>query len=228
MKAQIARDTDDRAADTERPSAGINLSNLAYRAVSQMIRDKRLAGGEQIVETRLAETLGVSRTPLREALQRLEGEGLVRKTANRSFMVRSVDLAEYLHSLRMREIVEAEAAAQAVGHIPQELMAAVRHEIETLRASPTYHVDAHWRSDDNLHNLFIDHCGNPVMTGVVRSLRVTTHLFEIAKLKDRLKPDSLEHLAILSALEAGDRAGARKAVQTHMRSLKAFALAAVS
>ncbi len=62
-----------------------------------MIRDRRLKGGESIIEARLADTLGISRTPLREALQRLEGEGLVRKVANRSYIVRHVDLSEYLH-----------------------------------------------------------------------------------------------------------------------------------
>ncbi len=53
-------------------SQGVNLSSLAHRAISDMIRDRRLKGGESIIEARLADTLGISRTPLREALQRLE------------------------------------------------------------------------------------------------------------------------------------------------------------
>jgi len=94
-------------------------------------------------------------------------------------------------------------------------------------ASTSYHTQAHWQSDDRLHGLYIDHCGNPVMAEMIRALRVTTRLFEIAKLKDRLEPDSTEHLAILSALEAGDRRAARIAVQVHCRSLRDFALATV-
>jgi DNA-binding GntR family transcriptional regulator len=206
---------------------GVNLSSLAHRAISDMIRDRRLKGGETVVEARLADALGISRTPLREALQRLEGEGLMRKVANRSFVVRHVDLAEYLHSLKVREILEAEAAALAIGAIPGEKLAAVRHEIAVLQSSTTYHTNAHWRSDDNLHGLFIDHCGNPVMAGMIRALRVTSRLFEIAKLRDRLNPDSTEHLVILAALEAGDTRAARAAVQVHCRSLREFALAAV-
>lgn len=206
---------------------GVNLSGLAHRAITQMIRDRRLKGGEAIVEARLAETLGISRTPLREALQRLEGEGLVRKVANRSYVVRLVDLTEYLHSLKVREILEGEAAVLAIGAIPGEALAAVRHEIGGLMRARAYHTDAHWRSDDNLHALYIDHCGNQVMAEMIRALRVTTRLFEIARLKDRLGPDSSEHLAILEALEAGDRRAARLAVQTHCRSLRDFALATV-
>ncbi|PTM51860.1 GntR family transcriptional regulator [Phreatobacter oligotrophus] len=217
----------DLSADHLTSGGGVNLSSLAHKAVSEMIRDRRLRGGDTIVEARLADILGISRTPLREALQRLEGEGLVRKVANRSYVVRLVDLGEYLHSLKVREILEGEAAALSIGAIPGEELAATRHEIETLMSSTSYHTQAHWQSDDRLHGLYIDHCGNPVMAEMIRALRVTTRLFEIAKLKDRLEPDSTEHLAILAALEAADRRAARTAVQVHCRSLRDFALATV-
>jgi DNA-binding GntR family transcriptional regulator len=56
---------------------------------------------------------------------------------------------------------------------------------------------------------------------------VTTRLFEIARLQDRLVPDSTEHLAILDALEAGDKRAARSTVQSHCRSLREYALIAM-
>ena len=205
-------------------SAQVNLGNLAYNAVSDMIRHRRLRGGESIVEARLADTLGISRTPLREALQRLEGEGLVMKTAGRSFQVRRVDLGEYLQSLKVRKSLEPEAAALAIGRIPRLRMIEVRQEILQLLDATTYHTDAHWRSDDNLHTMFIDHCGNEVMARILKSLRATTRLFEIDRLKDRLKPDSTEHLVILDALQAEDDAAVRRAVATHIQSLVDFAL----
>lgn len=203
---------------------GINLSNLAYNAVSEMIRDRRLRGGEVIVEQRLAEALGISRTPLREALQRLEGEGLVVKGTGRSYVVRHVDLKEYLQSLKVREILEPEAAALAAGRIPRAEIARVRAEIVTLRTAVPYHTDAHWRSDDNLHEIYARHCGNEVLAGMIRGLRVTTRLFEIASLADRLEADSAEHLAVADALDAEDGKAARRAVQNHLRSLGRFTL----
>jgi DNA-binding GntR family transcriptional regulator len=181
-----------------------------------------------IVESRLADLLSISRTPLREALQRLEGEGLIVKSPNRSFVVRTVDLAEYLHSLKVREIVEGESAALSSGHVPPDKLRRVRLEIEELAQATTYHTDAHWRSDDNLHNLLVDYCGNPVMADVARSLRVTTRLFEIARLSDRLGPDTREHLDIVAALEAADPRSARKSVQAHIRSLIQFSLKSVA
>jgi DNA-binding GntR family transcriptional regulator len=211
------------AAEVAQPVA-TNLSNQAHRAISEMIQRRRLRGGEVIVEARLAEVLNISRTPLREALQRLEGEGLVIKGTGRSFMVRHVDLREYLQSLKVREILEPEAATLAIGRIPRSQLAEARHEIVELRAATPYHTEDHWRSDDNLHGLFIDHCGNEVLGEIIRDLRVTTRLFEIARLADRLEPDSTEHLAILDALEQDDAKAARRAAQTHIRSLARFAL----
>lgn len=203
---------------------GFNLSNLAYSAISEMIRRRRLRGGEMIVEARLADSLGISRTPLREALQRLEGEGLVVKGTGRSYLVRHVDLGEYLQSLKCREFLEPEAASLAAGRIPAGEMVKVRAEINQLRTAVTYHTDAHWASDDNLHELFARHCGNDVLADLTRKLRVTTRLFEIARLADRLEPDSAEHLAIVEALEQEDPKAARRAVQNHIRSLGKSAL----
>lgn len=205
-----------------------NLSQLAYRAVSEAIHARRLRGGEVIVEGKLAEALGFSRTPLREALQRLEGEGLVVKVANRSFMVRRVDFAEYMQSLKAREILEAEAAVMAIGKIPPHLIARAKHEIHEMLDATTYHTDSHWRSDDTVHELYGTNSGNAVITEILKSLRVTTRLFEAASLEDRLVPDSEEHLAILESLEAGDPRRVRKAVQNHLRSLQKFALESMS
>lgn len=205
-----------------------NLSSLAYAALSRMIHGHGLRGGEVILEAKLAEQLKISRTPLREALQRLEGEGLVLKNASRSYVVRGVDLAEYLQSLKVREILEPEAAVLATGRIAPSALAQVRAKIAALNAEPSYVREAHWRSDASLHNLFIDACGNQVMMQMIRGLRATTHLFEVARLQDRLIPDNTEHILILDALEAEDARAVRKAVQNHIRSLHRFALAVVS
>ena len=125
-------DAANEAVDAAQP-VSTNLSNQAHQAISEMIQRRRLRGGEVIVEARLAEVLNISRTPLREALQRLEGEGLVIKGTGRSFMVRHVDLREYLQSLKVREILEPEAATLAVGRIPRSQLAEARQEIVELR-----------------------------------------------------------------------------------------------
>ncbi|HEY0124369.1 MAG TPA: GntR family transcriptional regulator [Rhizobium sp.] len=225
------RDTEpqeDELAEPGKPKSNYNLSQLAYRSVSEAIHSRRLRGGEVIVEGKLSESLGVSRTPMREALQRLEGEGLVVKVANRSFMVRNVDFSEYMQALKVREILEPEAAVQAIGRISLEAIYTAKNELQQLVAATAYHTDAHWRSDDTVHGLYIDGAGNQVMADIIRTLRVTTRLYEVWSLKDRVMPDSREHLEILDNLESGDAKGVRRAVQSHLRSLQRYAVDSVS
>jgi DNA-binding GntR family transcriptional regulator len=202
---------------------GHKLAALAYSAVSDMIRHRRLRGGHVIVEARLAEMLGVSRTPLREALQRLEGERLVQKGDGRNYVVRQVDIGEYIQSLKLRLLIEPQAAAEAAGKIPGRKLVEVRREITDLMGTTPHHTDAHWFSDDHLHNLIIDYCGNEVMARMLRDLRAATRLFEIGQLKEWLTPDSSEHLVIVDALQRSDAEAVRKAMASHIENLIAFA-----
>lgn len=204
-----------RGTDTETGS----LSEVAHRRITELIRARVLRGGEVVIEQKLAEKLGISRTPLREALQRLEGEGMIEKNAGRSYTVRKVDMQEYLQSLKVREVLESEAAALAVGRVPQAEIEAARKEIKRLQKVTSSHTDAHWDSDDEVHTLCSRYCGNAVMAGMIERLRVTTRLFEIAGLKERIGPDTVEHLAILDGLQSGDPPQARRAMRAHLKSL---------
>jgi DNA-binding GntR family transcriptional regulator len=201
----------------------MNRSGQAYAAVKKMIRQRELRGGEVIVEAKIAQVLDVSRTPLREALQRLEGEGLVVKTANYSFLVRKVDLAEYLNSLNVRALLEVQATGLAIDRIPHDRIELARREIEELMQAPSFEREAHWRSDNTVHGLVADACGNPVLAQMIRTLRITTNLFEIEAVADRVEPDSTEHLVLLDALGSRDAARAKRAMRNHINSLKTSA-----
>ena len=203
------------------------LSEKAYQSLSRMIQERAIPAGLPIVEAKLAVQLGVSRTPLRQALQRLESEGLLRKLESRSYIVRRVELREYLHSLKAREVLEMEAAGLALGRISSEEIEPVRAYLHEVQKRVPYDMLAHWRSDDQVHELYIGACGNQVIQDIIRSLRTTTKLFEIERLSERLQPDSSQHELILDALEKGSDAEVRKAVQVHLRSLADFAIQAL-
>ena len=201
-----------------------HLSAFVHEALSRMIREREVRAGDTIVESHVAELLGVSRTPLREAMQRLEAEGLLQKGSHRSYEVRRVDLKEYLQSLRVREVLEAEAAVLALDRFSPERLAEARAAVLSLDTAQPYDKLAHWRADDLVHNLFILDCGNDVMTRLLLSLRVTTNLFEVERLADRLVPDSREHERILAAIETRNAKKTRLAVASHIRSLFDFAV----
>ncbi len=205
----------------------LTLSEKAYRSLSAMIQQRSLPSAAPIVEQQLATALGVSRTPLRQALQRLEIEGLLRKTVNHSYVVRKVELKEYLQSLKVRELLEAEAAGLSVDRVAADDIETARRNLHAVQNRQPYDMIAHWRSDDEVHGLFIQNCGNDIMTNTLNALRVTTKLFEIERLSERLEPDSRQHELILDALNARDARGARRAVASHIRSLFQFAVKTV-
>lgn len=204
------------------------LSGQAYEAISTMIEQRRLAAGTVIVEQQIADLLGISRTPLREALQRLEAEGVLVKSANRSFQVRKVELREYLQSLKVRELLEAEAAALSVERVDPQAIRKARATLRAVEMVKPYDMLAHWRSDDEVHVLIIENCGNRVMADMIHTLRACTKMFEIERLAERLEPDTRQHEAILDALEARDARAARKATANHIRSLFEFAIETIS
>lgn len=208
------------------PKRNNALSEQVRQRLNEMIRNRDLAGGQVITEERLAETLGVSRTPLREALLRLEGEGMLQKNAGRSFMVRQVEFTEYMQSLKMRGIIEPEAAAFATVRVPKTELLALREEIKALHTEngDREHTREHWNCDDKLHRLFGYHSGNQVMYEVIERLRVTTRLFEVTDIRQRIEADHTQHLEILDALEAKDPDWARRAVSNHIGSLIAYSL----
>jgi len=206
---------------------GDSLAGQAYRKVMDLIVQRELTGGDALVEGRLADTLDVTRTPLREALVRLEGEGLLVKQANRSFVVRTVSAAEFFQSLKVRQYLETKAAVNAVGRTDLRQVEAFRKRIRRL-AKIEQQSPEHWLLDNDLHNWLVDSAGNAVLARVVRGLRITTQLFEIGRPFDRAQGDAREHLAILEALEACDARAAEDAVLTHLRNIEREVLVLVS
>jgi DNA-binding GntR family transcriptional regulator len=200
------------------------LPESVYKRITELIQQRSLVSGQVIIEQRLAEQLGVSRTPLREALQRLDGEGLIKKNAGRSYMIRSVDLQEYIQSLKLRHLIEPVAASLAVDRIRQAELSTMRAQIETLHHETTEHTRAHWDCDDQLHRLYGRNCNNMVMFGIIERLRITTRLHEITNISQRVQDDFIEHVEILDALEAKDSDRARDAVAAHLQSLITYSL----
>src|SRR5437764_737312 len=108
-----------RLGESTRPD---NLSEQAYRNLRELILVRRIAPGAPVVEGRLAEELKISRTPMREALVRLVGEGLLERADARSYSVRKVSATEYFQSMHVRETMETHAMDLAVDRIaPAEI-----------------------------------------------------------------------------------------------------------
>lgn len=196
-----------------------NLAEQAYRSLRTQILERTIAPGARVVEGRLAEELNISRTPMREALGRLVGDGLLERADARSYSVRKVSPTEYFQSMQVRETMELHAMDLAVGRVPAPEIDALMRDIRLL-AKETEQEAVHWKADDRLHLMFAEASGNAVLGKLIETLRVNTRLFEIAGPFLRVAQDGAEHLAILTAWRKGDVKGAKKALLAHLRSLQ--------
>jgi DNA-binding GntR family transcriptional regulator len=197
-----------------------STTGATYEALLDRILRKALLPGTLLQERRLAEALGVSRTPLREALSRLEGEGLVVRQPGRALMVKPITINDYLDALDVRRLLEPEAAARSIGRLPAAETDVLREQIQMLLADPTPSPARHWAVDDAVHEAIAAAGGSDLMAGIIRNLRRRTRIFNLTRMPDRFAPGCHEHLAILNAIAAGDAAGAREAMSAHLANVK--------
>lgn len=209
--------------DVSADNSSGNLADLAHQTIRQMILERALPGGSAVIEGRLAKELNISRTPTREALVRLEGEGLLVRSGARSYSVRTVTASEHFQSMQVREWLECKAIDLAIGKIPPESFKEVRQKIDALKDK--HHQEAiHWQVDDLLHMMCPRASGNQVLAQLIAQARVSSRLFELMDPFGRVEDDRDEHLAILDALEAGDAATAKKRLVKHFHNLESFVM----
>jgi DNA-binding GntR family transcriptional regulator len=204
------------------------VTEAVYARLLEMLESRRLPPDAAIAERRLASELGVSRTPLREALRRLEGEGWLARRNDGALAVRRLDVEEMLEVLQVRRLLEPEAAAIAAGRVPARLVAELRARVHRLLASGDPADPERAALDQALHRAIGEACGNRTLDATIADLRRRTVLFATRRLPERLEPVCAEHLAILQALDAGDAVAARAAMATHIDNTRAGILRRLS
>jgi len=198
------------------------LSVVAYGALLDMILRGTIAPGELVTERQIAVRLGMSRTPVREAVRRLEGEGTLERQRGGALVVRPHSMEEFLQVLAVRRLLEGEAARLAAGKMPPEVLEAARERIAHLRREGM--AESARRDDRDFHAAIAQASGNPVLAGTIADLRKRTAMFRLGRLPDRLDQVCDEHLTILSALESADGEAARAAMQSHIDNVRAHLL----
>lgn len=214
--------------DKELPSApagvdasdGRSLSERAYDELLDRMLSGELPAGTLLQERPLADALRISRTPVREALTKLESEGLVTRHVGRLLIVREISVHELMQILHVRSILEVEAVALAANRISRAQLETLRATFEEQMKGPIPDGGNHWGADDLLHGTICEASGNAVLTEMVRGLRRRTRMFNLKRMPERFLPGCREHLAIIEALERGDEKMARRSMATHLENAK--------
>lgn len=193
-----------------------NISEQAYQYLRSLILAQQLGPGDVFTERRLAERLDASRTPLRTAINRLEGEGLVERLSNGSIVIRQVAVEELMEILVIRRLLEGEAAAQAAQRCD---VGEVSDMIESSRAivtNPKIEFDPFWEYDDKFHLFIADSSGKPLLAGMIRNLRDKARMCHVVRMEKNFEQQAREHIAVLEAVASGDSAKARAAMSEHI------------
>jgi len=211
--------------------AGVNLNTTmtvsAYGQLRHMVLSGVIAGGQLVQERRMAEQLGISRTPVREALGRLEGEGLLRRDGRLLFSV-SISVPEVMEILTVRRLLEAEATRDATRHMRSAQIDTVRAAILGMYEPDSVTDDEHWANDDLLHLSIARASGNNLLLRLIGDLRQRTRMFGLRRIPGRFSVGKAEHLAILDAMAAGDAELAAQRMQSHIDKAREAILAALA
>lgn len=197
------------------PLKRANISDAVCDAVRGMIVDGELGEGERINEVHVALRLGVSRTPLREALNRLAAEGALAHTPSLGFSVKPLSLEEFEPLYAMRPILDP-AALAAAGLPTPERLRRLRSLNGRLEASQD--VTGTLDLDDRWHRELIAACPNPILLDLIEQFMRRTRRYEIALMRERREAlaATADHRAVLDALDRRDLAGACEALRENL------------
>jgi DNA-binding GntR family transcriptional regulator len=191
------------------------LVERLHGQLHEMLLTHEIPLGQPLSERQLSLRLGVSRTPLREALRRLEGEGFI-KRRNGVLEVKRIMLEEFVDLLKLRRLLEGEAASAAAGMVGADKIAILRGKLAALLATEKPDNRQRIEFDLELHRIICDHCGSRGMAELIEQLRRKSMLFAQPPAPQDFRQAMREHARLIDALAAGDAAQAREAMAEHI------------
>jgi DNA-binding GntR family transcriptional regulator len=196
----------------------LTQGQAAYRILLDDIRKGALLPGARLRETDLASQMGISRTPVREAIRLLEADGLVTHLPRQGATLRSLDYAEVIELYEMRVVLEATAARLAARAASDLEIAELLALNADLAASPPGPVSQDLNRQ--FHRTVIDAARNRFLVKAMRGMQKTLLILGPTTLDnpDRAKQAVAEHGAVASAIAARDGLAAEAAMRAHIEA----------
>jgi len=204
------------------------LRELVYQELKTLILEGKITPGTRLMEIDLAESLGVSRTPVREAIRQLEKEGLVIIEPRKGAYVSPISTSDIIEILEVRQNIEGLAARFAACRMSGD-------ELEALRkASSDYDTAVDEgntadmiKYDTKFHRLIADSSHNKILVHMVEQLQEFVLRFRYVYYDDFKRAGNVpkEHADILEAIASGDGEAARAAADFHIEKLKELIIA---
>ncbi len=203
------------------------ISDEVYDALKVMIVSRRLAPGEQLSLTHIEQQMGISRTPLKEALNRLAHEGLVKIEPRRGTYVADPTDDEISESFDVRRALEMYAVKLAVRNVTPSRLQQIRDLVEALRSlvqeqDENQILEEYFDLDRHLHLLIVETSGNRRLRETWEQVNLHGYMGRVRYGTAETLIDSTqeEHEEILRAFEAGDASAAEQAMSNHIDRVK--------
>jgi len=209
-------------------NAGISLRDQAYIKLRQAIAEADIYGSREEIrldEKDLTEALGVSRTPIREAMTFLEQEGFLRTVPRRGVYILRKTKQEIVEMIQMWAALESMAARLATVRATDEEIAQLRHMFDNFRDdTPATHIEEYSEANIEFHQAIVQLAKSQIIFDTIRNIFV--HVRAIRKMtisqSDRASRSIVDHMRIIEALEARDTELVERLVRDHSLDLAVY------
>lgn len=197
--------------------------NTAYEWLLAEITGFRIRSGAPLSENRIATQLGISRTPVREALQRLEKEGLVKRTDNARFSVSQLTIAEVNDACDLLEVLDTYVCRMASSKMTLEQNELLKASVAQMTLAAAADDRVSWGAADvAFHRTVNSIAGNQLVADTVKETRRRVQRFwmRATSFQSRLEACSQEHLVLANAIIAHDYEAIEPAVKEHIGHMR--------
>lgn len=198
-----------------------NLDAKVYDRLKSMILERKLLPGEKIPQEKLAQDLGISRTPLVNALKFLEKEKLVQSIARRGFFVRLFTKQEMISIFELREVLEGLAARRAAMNITDKEIEQLRGFFQSFQGlSDIKDIRAYAKEDRRFHNFLLDIGAKEFLKSILEAYNIIIYSYQVISSEGLVQSpnDSIQdHLAVIKAVSRRDGKSAEKLMRNHLK-----------
>jgi len=201
--------------------AYLPLRDVVFSTLRKAILRGELKPGERLMEVQLANKLGVSRTPIREAIRKLELEGLVLVTPRKGAEVAEITEKSLRDALEVRRDLEKLAVSLACERITKEDICKLRDALDNFVVSlESNDVTEMAKADESFHNILYNAADNKKLIQILHSLLDQVYRYRVEYLKQKNAPTQIirEHEEIVNAVEKGDKERASEVAAIHIEN----------
>lgn len=196
------------------------LREVIFNTIREAIIVGELKPGERLMEVQLAEKMGVSRTPVREAIRKLELEGLVNMLPRKGAHVAELSVKDIMDVLEVRASLDGLAASLCAERITDDEMRSLKSaHMQFVNHVEKENLQGSIKKDVEFHEVIYRSSRNDKLISILNNLREQVHRFRVIYLKDYMSPKELikEHISIYEAIVAKDPVAAQKAAEMHIK-----------